>query len=128
KKEKDQWVGKKNTLLKPEAVLSYFGELSDLRSSFILDKVNEELQGELQKYLDKPAYEIVVSYGEKDTYRYQITGLVKSLPGLKLEKWQTFIVKPSNREFPYILNKKVLNLFHRSERRLRSFPVKKLFY
>lgn len=128
KKEKDQWVGKKNTLLKPEAVMSYFGELSDLRSSFILDKVNEELQEDLQKYLDKPAYEIVVSYGEKNTYRYQITGLVKSLPGLKLEKWQTFIVKPSNREFPYILNKKVLNLFHRSERRLRSFPVKKLFY
>lgn len=128
KKEKNQWVGQRDMILKSEAVMEFFGELSDLRSSFILDKVDETLQEEIQKYMTTPAYEIVVSYGDKVTYRYEISGLVKALPNLKLEKWQTFIVQPSNREFPYILNKKVLDLFHRSERNLRSFPVKKLFY
>lgn len=122
------WVGQQNTLLKTEAVMEFMGELADLRSPLILDKVNEDLAKSVAEYLEKPSFMIVIEDENKNTYSYKISGLVRNLPGVKLEKWQNFIIQPSNREFPYVLNKKVLGLFRSSERRLRSFPVKKLFY
>lgn len=118
--KKNTWVGKNSYILKPEAFKEFVGELADLRSPLILDKVDEELLKEVNVYLDKPSYEIVVTDKAKHTYKYKITGLVKSLSGLKLEKWQHFIIKPSNREFPYILGKKHMRLFTRNERHLRS--------
>ncbi len=122
------WVGQKNLMLKTEAVKEYLGGLADLRSPLILDRVSEELAKAVEQYLEKPSFLIVVTDNNKNKYTYKISGLVRNLPGVKLEKWQNFIIQPSNREFPYVLNKKVLGAFQRSERRLRSFPVKKLFY
>lgn len=127
-KKNDQWMGQRNTVLKSESVQEFLGELSDLRSTLILDKMSEELQGEIKKYLESAAFEVVVKDNQNNEYRYVVSGLVRSLVGLRLEKWQSFIIQPSNREFPYILNKKNLDIFQRSERGLRTFPVKKLFY
>ncbi len=122
------WVGQQNLLLKTEAVKEYIGNLADLRSQLILDKVNEELAKSISQYLEKPTYEIVITDNQKNVYTYLVSGLVRSLPGVILEKWQYFIIQPSNRKFPYVMNKKALELFQNSERKLRSFPVKKLFY
>jgi hypothetical protein len=127
-KNETNWVGQQNTLLKMEAVMEYMGELADLRSPLILDKVNEDMAKAISEYLEKPAFMIKIEDTNKNVYTYKVSGLVRSLPGVKLEKWQNFIIQPSNREFPYVLNKKVLGLFRQSERRLRSFPIKKLFY
>lgn len=122
------WIGQNNVVLKTEAVKEFMGNLADLRSPLILDRVSEKMAEEISKYLEKPSFEIVVTDTSKNKYTYKISGLIRGLPGVKLEKWQNFIIQPSNREFPYVLNKKVLGLFQRSERVLRTFPVKKLFY
>lgn len=127
-KNKMSWIGQQNLLLKTEAVKDFMGDLADLRSALILDKVSEELAQSIAEYLEKPNYEIVVTDNQNNSYTYLVSGLIRALPGVKLEKWQYFIIQPSNRTFPYVLNKKVLELFQRSEKRLRSFPVKKLFY
>lgn len=122
------WVGQKNMLLKTESVKEFMGTLADLRSPLILDRISEEMAKAVSSYLEKPSFEIVVTDSSQNKYSYKVSGLVRNLPGVKLEKWQNFIIQPSNREFPYVLNKKVLGLFQRSERQLRTFPVKKLFY
>jgi hypothetical protein len=126
--EKEGWVGQQKKTLKTEAVKEYFSLLADLHSNFILDKVNEKLQLDISEYLKKPSFTISVLDRKGSKYNYTLSGLVRSLSGLKIEKWQNFIIQPSNREFPYILGKKNLSLFNRSERRMKGFPVKKLFY
>jgi len=127
-KSKDGWHGKRNYTLKPEAIKEYMGVLSELTSSIIIDRMNEKLQEEVKTYLNKPFYTIEVIDSQNNSYKYIVSSLVKNLHGLKLEKWQNFIIQPSNREFPYILNKKYLDLFQGSEKRIRNFPIKKLFY
>ena len=122
------WLGQQKKPLRTESVKEYFSLLADLHSNFILDKVNEKLQADISEYLKKPSFLITVTDKKGSEYSYTLSGLVKSLTGLKLEKWQNFIIQPSNREFPYILSKKNLGLFNRSERRMKGFPVKKLFY
>ncbi len=127
KKETD-WFGQRERTLNSDSVKDYLQQLSHLKSPLILDEVTEELQNEVDKYLEKPAFEMVITDSKGVQNTYLLSGLIRSLPGVKLEKWQHYIIKPSNRKFPYILQKKSLEVFQQSERRLRSFPIKKLFY
>jgi len=120
KKKNGAWYGKLDLPLKTETILSFFGELSDLRSSFIIDKVSENLHSEIEKYLDNIKFEIEVVHGDNKIYRYKISSLIRSLPGLNLNKRENFIIKPSNRNFPYILNKKFFNLFNQNDRKFRK--------
>ncbi len=126
-KTKTGWDGRQTKNLKMEAVQDYLSELADLRSSLILDKTNEELEEDIQSYMDKLSYTVEIKTTQH-SYNYEITGLVRKLGDIKLEKWQTFMIKPSNRNHPVVVSKKYLGLFNPSERSLRSFPVKKLFY
>lgn len=121
------WDGHLTKNLKTEAVQDYLSELADLRSSLILDKTTPELEADIKSYMDSPAYTVEIKTTQH-SYNYEITGLVKKLSDLKLEKWQTFMIKPSNRNQPVVVAKKFLGLFNPTERSLRSFPVKKLFY
>ncbi len=126
-KEKTQWSGKQYKNLKLEAVQDYLSDLADLRSTLILDKTSEGLEKEINTYFEKPAYQVEIKTLEQ-TYDYSITVPVNKLSDIKLERWQSFMIKASNRNHPVIVSKKFLNLFNPNERNLRSFPVKKLFY
>ncbi len=126
-KEKGEWNGRQSKGLKVEAVQDYLSDLADLRSSLILDKTTDELETDMKSYFDKPAYIVEVKTSNQ-SYTYEITGLVKQLGDLKLEKWQNFIIKASNRHNPVVVSKKFLEMFNPNEKSLRTFPVKKLFY
>ncbi len=126
-KTKTGWDGKYSKNLKSEAVQDYLSELADLRSSLILDKTNQELEENIESYMSNLSYTVEVKTTQH-SYNYEITGLVKKLGDIKLEKWQNFMIKPSNRNHPVVVPKKYLGLFSPSESNLRSFPVKKLFY
>tara|TARA_Y100000296_G_scaffold43385_1_gene49872 strand:- start:378 stop:1421 length:1044 start_codon:yes stop_codon:yes gene_type:complete len=121
------WSGRYSKNLKNEAVLDYLSNLADLRSPLILDKINKDLEKEIENYFEKPTYEVEIKTSSY-TYTYQISPLVKSLGDIKLEKWQNFMIKASNRNHAVVVSRKFLGLFNPNEKSLRSFPVKKLFY
>jgi hypothetical protein len=127
KKEQGNWSGKQYKTLKVEAVQDYLSELSDLRSPLILDKTTAQLEEDLSPYLKSPHYVVVVKTNQS-TYSYTITGFVKKLGDLKLERHQNFVIKPSNRNHPVVVTKKFFELFNPKEKQLSTFPVKKLFY
>ena len=127
-KTKDSWLGQKERKLNSKSVHQFLQQLTTIKSPLILDKMTTNLQKKLDQYLSKAAFEINITKQNKRKYSYTLSGLVHSLPGVKLEKWQHFIIKPSHRDFLYILPKNFLKTFQLSERQLKKFPVKNLFY
>ncbi len=127
-KKEINWFGQGDRRLNTEAVQQYLSQLTELKSSLILDEITEDLQKGIDEYLTKPAFEMIVETEAGAEYSFLLSGLVRKLPGIKLEKYQNFIIQPSNRKFPYVLSRKMLETFQKSERGLRGFPVKKLFY
>ena len=127
-KEKGNWVGQSHNILVNEKVQNFLSDLLDLRSPLILDRIDSTLQEEIESYLKKPSYELVIKDSDGNEYNYIVSGLIRSLSNIKLEKWQHFIIKASNRTYPSIMNKKYNSIFNKNDRSMRAFPVKKLFY
>ena len=76
----------------------------------IIDTKDEKLLNFINNYLKSPRYKVIVHEGTKKVI-YTVTQLIKSVPELKLEKRQYFIVKSSERQFPHVIDKKYLEYF-----------------
>ena len=128
KLQEEGWKGKNGHPLDPNKVFGFLSDMTNIRSNFILDKVNEKLDGQINKYLETPAFKIEVEDKNKKLYTYNLSGLVGNLDTLKLEKWQNFLITATNRKYPYLLNRSMLKKLNRNEKGFRSLQFKKLFY
>lgn len=126
--DKEGFKNESKELLEPEKINAYFDELLSLKSHFILDKVSEKLKTTLDKVLAKPFYTLVIKTKDDLIYTYQITSILSSLPDLKIEKRQNFIIKSSNREHPTVLDKTHFTLFGKRKSSFKRLQFKKLFY
>ena len=114
-KKGENWAGRRGTLLNKTKVSNFIQSIVEIRSLFIIDKKDEKMQKQLQRAIDRPLYTIEIKGQGGRGHQYIASALIGTLPGLKLEKWQNFAMTASNREFPYVLNKKVLKNFSKRE-------------
>lgn len=124
----DHWVGKNGKKLESDKVMRYFQTLTSLKSNIILDKVDGTQLEQIKKYFEKPLYMIKMTRKNGTVTEFEISPLVRQLTGLKLEKWKNVLFRDKSNQFVYILPKETLKYFSRSERNMRTLPIKKLFY
>ena len=117
-KSNNVWHGKNNRKLSEKKINNFFNKLTSLKSHIILDKTSERLEKNLNKYLKNPLYTVEIEDTNNSKTTYIVTSVINSLPEVKIEKRQNFMIKASNRKFPYILNKDFLNLFAQKQRGL----------
>jgi hypothetical protein len=111
-------------------IKDYIEKLLSLKSSLILDKRTEKLEKSLERYFKSPSYTVEVSSGEDKVF-YEISYLINSIPDIKMEKRQTFIIKATNRPHPYVIEKDKLSIFHKKDSSFKKTSIKsikKLFY
>ncbi len=125
--EQKQWT-KNNKVLNSEKINSYLNKILNIKSHLILDKVSETLQKKIDKYLEKAIYSLRTVDKKGREIIYKISPIVHSLPDIKIEKRQNFIVSASNRSHPYIINKNNMPLFNKYQKEFKNISVKKLFY
>ena len=111
KRDENKWVGKRDRELDTQKVLDYLNRLVTIKSLFIFDKTTEELQRVLDKLLSAPTYSVEIEDINRISYSYKVMAIDDKLPGLKLEKKTNFIVKASNRDYPYLVDKDFLGTF-----------------
>ena len=128
KKEDKKWYGAKRRELDQKKAINYIKTLTSLRSTFILDKVNEKAQEKIDRYLTTPLYSMEITDNDNNVVTYKISAIIHSLPGIKMEKRQNFIIEASHRNHPFLFNKEDLTSFSKTQRSLASISVKKLFY
>ncbi len=127
-KKGDDWAGKNGHALDHEKVQNLIQKIVEIRSLFIIDKSDEKMEKQLEKFIGRPLFTIEVKDQNNRFYQYIVSGLINALPGLRLEKWQNFAITASNRKFPYVLNREMLKNFSKPEKTFRVLPFKKLFY
>jgi hypothetical protein len=115
-------------ILQPDKVNSYFKSLLSLKSVYILDKITKKLQTKLDSILSKPFYTMVIKTKTGKEITYTISAVINSLPDLKIEKKQNFIIKASDRKYPSVLDKSHFNLFGKKKSSFKKLLFKKLFY
>ncbi len=128
KNEGDGWLDQSGNTLEPKAVEDYLRDVLSLKSALILDKRTEKLDKALTRFFANPSYTAEIQNKDGEKVFYEVSYLINTLPDIKMEKRQTFIVKASNRPHPYVIEKKHLNIFSKSQRSFKKLSIKKLFY
>lgn len=105
------WDSKRYRSITDANVEKTIQSLLSIKSHMIIDSSDEKLQNLLNNYLENPQYRVRIETLNGDIQNYVITGLVRSVPDLKIEKRQYFIMKSSEREYPHLINKEFLGLF-----------------
>ncbi len=125
-KKADTWIHN-DVIQNEEKIKEYFKELINLRSIIILDSRTPELDAEIESYLKKPLYTISFKEGTKET-KVEVSHVVRSLNGIKMEKRQNFIIRSTSRKHPFIVDRTHLKLFYKNMRSFKALNFKKLIY
>jgi len=114
--------------LDEEKIGEYLNELISMKLHIILDKTDDELTAELDKILSVPFFKIVIVTTKDETNTYDISYFVNTLPNVKIEKKQNFIIRASNRKHPFLVNKDFMKLFYKRSNQFKGTSIKKLIY
>lgn len=126
--EDKTWKDSSGRSLEPTKVQEYLSKLAALRSLFIIDKKTDELKKSLDQYLSQPLYTVEVINLANETFSYTVSQVIDSLPEIKIEKRQNFIIQASSRDYPFLLNKEALDLLNMRSQQFSALEIKKLFY
>lgn len=122
------WIDSSNRQLDSSPVESFLTELANLRSLFIIDKANEDLTSAIEKEFEKPAFFIQLIDKQGLEFSYKVSSIVNTLPELKIEKRQNFLIQTSHRDYPFLLPKEHFELFSKRNNQFSGLTIKKLFY
>ena len=111
KRDENKWIGKRDRELDTQQVVDYLNRLVAVKSLFIFDKTTEELQRVLDKLMSAPTYSVEIQDVNRISYLYKVMAIDDKLPGFRWEKKRNFIVKASNRDYPYLVDKDFLGTF-----------------
>ena len=92
----------------------------NLKSTIILDEVTESLKKKIERNTNNPLYSITIDEKKGSEVQYLISTRIGSLPGIKMETGQYFIIKASNRRFPFLVHKDSFSIFSIRENQLQK--------
>lgn len=122
KKKNDGWYERDNTLLSADKIDDYLQELSDLKSSFIMDKPTDAQKRQVAALSRIPSYVVSVEDIKGNVIDYNISGLTREIPDLDLKGEEYFVVTLSNNPTAYVVKKVFHELFNRKADALKT-PV-----
>lgn len=127
-KDSNEFKNKRGVRLHPKRIFKFFDDIHAIKSYFLLDKQSPKLQEQLEKLTNDPLYTVIIESKDKTKYTFKISGTIHSLDGIKMEKRKYFLISASHRKYPYLVNKKSLRLFYKTQKSFKKMNIKKLFY
>ncbi|MFW5887376.1 MAG: DUF4340 domain-containing protein [Bacteriovoracia bacterium] len=107
------WLDEKGKPIPLDNINTYLDSLLKIKRQIVLDEMSKRTTRLIDSYLKRPAYEIILTDKSNNTYNYKVSGLVtRSIPELKIERRQFYLMHASDRKFPYVVNKSSLSLFN----------------
>jgi hypothetical protein len=117
KKKDGNWYNHENGLLAEDKIKEYLQELSNLKSSFIIDKPTDAQKKQISTFSKE--YTVSIQNSQSSTVDYNISGLIKSLIDIDLKNEEYFVVSTATPPASYVVKKEFLELF------TRKFDLKK---
>lgn len=113
--QKNKWVnGINKRPLNHSLVQQHIEKLTSFKGQIILDKMTKPLIEAIDKFKQAPLYTLEVKKdGQQTLLTYLISPIISSLPDVKMEKRQNFIIQASDSKHPFILHKETLFFFRK---------------
>ncbi|MEX0798617.1 MAG: DUF4340 domain-containing protein [Bacteriovoracaceae bacterium] len=110
-KTSEGWQSKRYRVIRDQSVEKTIAGILGVKSHMIVDSKNEKIINFMDNYLKNPLYRINIKTKDGKSAVYTATNLLNSLPDLKIEKRQYFIMKSSERQYPHLIHKDYLQRF-----------------
>ena len=125
KKKNGAWSDREGNLLSVEKIDDYFQELSNLKSSFIIDKQTESQKRQISNLAHNASYIVSVEDNKGNTIDYNISSLIRDLSDIDLKNEEYFVVTISNNSTSYVVKKEFFELFNKKTDSLKTvaFPT-----
>lgn len=124
---KGEWQSVRFKNITPIGTKNSLSKILAMNAHMIIDSKNDELEQIMENYLKNPLYTVKVKTGNKEV-TYRISNLVTTLPEIKIEKKMYFLMDASDRNYPYLLHKDLLENFNISYKSLNENQIDKFFY
>jgi hypothetical protein len=108
---KDNWKSKKYNTISNSSTEKTIQSILNINTHMIIDKMDENLSNFIKNYFDSPLYRLQINTKSGKTITYTVTTNIKAITDLKLEKRQYFLMRSSDRPYPYVINKNYLSNF-----------------
>ncbi len=118
------WLDSENNQLTTEKLNDYFQELSDLKSSFILDKQTEAQTKQIHSLVKNAEYTLTIEDNQKNSTEYRISGIIKSLSDVDLKNEEYFVVTTSSSSTAYVVKKEFLEILNKKTDLFREPIIK----
>ncbi|MDO9181558.1 MAG: DUF4340 domain-containing protein [Bacteriovorax sp.] len=126
KKQEDTWFDRAGNTLPKDKIDDYFHELSNLKSSFIIDKQTDSQKKQLSNLTRNSDYIVSIEDNKANTIDYNISGIIHELSDLDLKNEDCFVVTISNNTTSYVVKKEFHELFNRKSDSLGAIAGKPL--
>jgi hypothetical protein len=127
KKEKRIWYQGRRQLAE-DRVTKFLQEVVNIKSTVILDERTDKLERRLKGLLEKPFFKMEIKTKSGEIVTYDVSYVLNSLPDIKMEKKQNFIIRASNRKHPFVVNKSYVKYFYYKNSSFKTLSIKKLIY
>lgn len=107
----NHWKSKKYNTISDDSTQSTLNSILNINTHMIIDKMDNKLSTFIKNYFDSPLYRVELTTKSNEVISYTITTNIKAITELKLEKRQYFLMKASDRPYPYVINKSYLSNF-----------------
>lgn len=120
KKQKDGWFDRDNIALSANKIDDYLQELSNLKSTFIIDKPTDAQKRQVANLSRNPVYIVSIEDNKGNVIDYNIGGLIHELSDLDLKNEEYFVVTISNNTTAYVVKKVFHDLFIKTANSLKA--------
>lgn len=110
-KKENIWYSKSDKEIDPNVLDNFIGDISTLKSSFILDKQTEVQKKSIANAKKNPEYTLEIEDSKQNKVEYNISGLIKEMPSIDLKGEPYFIISSSINSTAYLVKKEFYNLF-----------------
>lgn len=124
----DGWRSSTGRILDRDAIQKYLGQLAQLSSFMILDKMEGQLQGAVEEYLQAPIYRVTIGQRNGEKITFEVSRPVAFLPNLNLEKKKNVLLRASHKRYVYVIPKSSLAHFQKTQYSFKGLGLKKIFY
>ncbi|MBT4791308.1 MAG: DUF4340 domain-containing protein, partial [Halobacteriovoraceae bacterium] len=107
----DNWTTQKYKVISNINTDKKINSILNVKPHMILDRQDEKLKNFIDNYLKNPRYKIVIKLKNNQIKTYEISYITRAIKDLKIEKKQYFIMRASDRTYPYIVHKSHLSKF-----------------
>jgi hypothetical protein len=120
KKKNDGWIDRDNIALSADKIDDYLGELSNLKSTFIIDKPTDAQKRQVASLSRNASFIVSVEDNKGNVIDYYISSLIRDLSDLDLKNEEYFVVTISNNNTSYVVKKVFYNLFNKKADSLKA--------